>query len=104
MMLVIAALMVFLLNIPFGYWRGNVKKFSWQWFLSVHCPVPVIVLLRLNLGLGWEWTTYPMLVGSYFFGQLVGGKWYKVWKRSMRVSSCLLWDIARSHWVIIISR
>lgn len=103
-MLIIAGILAFILNIPFGYWRGNVKKFSGQWFLSIHCPVPIIILLRLNLGLGWQWTTYPILIGAYYFGQMTGGKWYKAWKKTMKVSGCLFKDIARSRWIIIISR
>ena len=104
MVWLIVSIIVVLLNIPFGYWRGNVKKFSWQWFLSVHFPVPVIAFLRIRLGLGWELITYPILVGSYFSGQFIGGKWHRIWKRSMKVSSCLFNDILRSYWIIIISR
>jgi hypothetical protein len=103
-MLIITALIIFMVNIHFGYWRGNVKKFSWQWFLAVHLPVPLIIFLRIYLHIGWEWTTYPILVGAYFSGQLVGSKWHKAWKRSMRVSNCLLCDIVRIHWIIIVGR
>lgn len=78
MIWIIALVAVILLNIPFGYWRATVKKLSWQWFLSVHLPVPFIILLRLRLGLGWEWTTYPILVGAYFLGQFLGGKWHRL--------------------------
>ena len=104
MVWVIVSIMVVLLNIPFGYWRENVKKFSWQWFLSVHISVPVIIFLRICLGLGWELTTYPILVGAYFTGQFIGGKWHRAWQRSINVSSCLLCDMHRSNWIIIISR
>ncbi|TGE31183.1 hypothetical protein E4K68_18595 [Desulfosporosinus sp. Sb-LF] len=104
MVWIMVSAVVIILNIPFGYWRGNVRKFSWQWFISVHCPIPLIIFLRIRLGLGWEWTTYPILVGAYFIGQSLGAKWYKLWKRSMRVSSCLICDILRSRWLIIISR
>ena len=104
MVWVVAAIVVALLNIPFGYWRENVKKFSWQWFVSVHLPVPIIVFLRIRLGLGWDLSTYPILLGAYFSGQLLGARWYRLWKRSMRVSNCLLCDIVRCRWIIIISR
>ena len=100
----IALIGVILLNIPFGYWKGNVKKFSWQWFLSVHLPIPVIVYLRIQLSLGWELATYPILVGAYCLGQFLGVKWHRLWRRSMRVSSCLFYDIVRHRWVIIIIR
>ena len=101
---VIVSTVVVLLNIPFGYWRGNVKKLSWQWFLSIHIPVPVIILLRIWLALGWEWTTFPIFGGAYFIGQLLGSKWHRNWRQTMRVSGCLFRDIARSQWIIIISR
>lgn len=97
-------IVVVLLNIPFGYWRENVKKFSWQWLLAVHFSVPMIITLRISLGLGWAWTTYPILVGAYFSGQLIGARWNRHWRKSMRVSSCLLQDIARCRWIFIISR
>jgi len=97
-------ILVILINIPFGYWRENVKKFSGQWFLSVHLPVPFIMFLRIRMGLGWELTTYLMLTGAYFAGQWMGAKWHRHWKKSMRVSNCLLCDIVRSRWIIIIFR
>jgi len=39
------AFVVFLLNLPFGYWRQNVRKFSFQWFLAVHLPVRFVLCL-----------------------------------------------------------
>lgn len=100
MIWIVAVITVLTINIPFGYWREHAKKFSWQWFLAVHSPIPVIILLRILLGLGWIWTTYPIIGGAFFIGQYLGGKWHKSWKRSMKVSGCLLCDILRSRWVI----
>ena len=68
------ALFVFLLNIPFGYWRARSRKFSRQWILAVHLPVPAVVALRILSGLGWRFTTFPILVGAFFCGQLAGGR------------------------------
>jgi len=68
------ALLVFLINLPFGYWRASSKKFSRQWFLAVHLPVPLVVALRIYSGLGWKPVSFPVLVGAYFLGQFVGGK------------------------------
>ncbi|EGW37477.1 putative membrane protein [Desulfosporosinus sp. OT] len=101
---IVVSMVVVLLNIPFGYWRENVNKFSWQWLLAVHFSVPVIVFLRIWLGLGWHWTTFPILVGAYFCGQLIGAKWQRLWRKSMRVSGCLPYDIVRCRWIILISR
>lgn len=101
---VIVLIVVLLLNIPFGYWRGNVKKFTGQWFISVHLPVPLIMLLRIRFDLGWEWTTSPILFGAFFLGQFLGAKWHHHWKKRMRVSNCLFYDIVRTRWIIIIVR
>ena len=62
--LVLVALAVFALNLPFGYWRAGVRKFSAAWFFAVHLPVPGVVALRLLSGLGFELITYPVLASS----------------------------------------
>ncbi|HEB62820.1 MAG TPA: hypothetical protein ENI82_06680 [Bacteroidetes bacterium] len=72
--LAIVTLLTFILNLPFGYWRSNVKKFSFLWFLYVHLPIPFIVLMRFGFHLGFQWWTYPFLVGAFFSGQLLGKK------------------------------
>jgi hypothetical protein len=70
----IAALLVFFINIPFGYWRSRVRKFSRQWLLAIHIPVPFVVACRFILHLGWHFSTFPLLVGAFFAGQFAGGK------------------------------
>ncbi len=67
------ASLVFVLNLPFGYWRENERKFSTRWFLSVHAPVPFVIALRLLSGLGWQFTTFPIVIGAFFGGQFAGG-------------------------------
>jgi hypothetical protein len=66
------AFFVFLLNIPFGYWRGGTRKFSRDWYLAIHIPVPVIVLMRIYFDLGWSWESYIYLVTAFFLGQFTG--------------------------------
>ena len=68
------ALLVFLLNLPFGYWRASVRKLSGSWFLAVLLPVPLVIALIIFLGLGWKLITFPVLVGAFFLGQFVGGR------------------------------
>ncbi|HID43526.1 MAG TPA: hypothetical protein EYP30_07120 [Archaeoglobaceae archaeon] len=75
------AIIVFLLNLPFGYWRANTKKFSREWFLSIHVPIPFVVAIRILSGLGWRLVTFPVLVGAFFTGQFLGGKIYGLKKR-----------------------
>lgn len=66
------ALAVLVLNLPFGFWRAGVRKFTLPWFVAVHAPVPVIVVLRVVSGLGWHLASFPVLVGAFFTGQFLG--------------------------------
>ena len=68
------ALLVFLLNLPFGYWRASVRKMSPRWFLALLIPVPLVVALRIYSGLGWKLISFPVIVGAFFLGQFVGGR------------------------------
>jgi hypothetical protein len=72
--LFIVAVSVLALNLPFGFWRAGEKRFTRPWILAVHVPVPFVVALRLLSGLGWQLVTFPILVGAFFTGQLVGGR------------------------------
>lgn len=74
MTLLIVGLAILLVNLPFGFWRGGVAKFSPAWFAAVHVPVPIVVGIRLAAGVHWHLTTVPVLVGGYFGGQLVGAR------------------------------
>ena len=65
--------MVFLINIPFGYWRATVRSFSRSWFLAIHIPVVVSIGLKLLAGIGFALAILPLFVGVFFFGQVVGG-------------------------------
>jgi len=78
------AVTVLVLNIPFGFWRSGVRKFTLPWFLAVHLPVPIVVGLRLIAGLGWFFTTFLFLATSFFVGQFIGGKIRQLlnWRKS----------------------
>ena len=65
-------LVVFLINLPFGYMRSKTATFSWRWMLAVHIPVPFIFLLRRFSGFGWS--AVPLLILADVAGQLAGGK------------------------------
>ena len=73
MPLALVILFIFLLNVAFGYWRANTRKFSWQWILSIHIPVPIAIGARM-LFLGWNWALVPLFVGVFAAGQYSGGK------------------------------
>jgi hypothetical protein len=82
----IAAILVFLMNLPFGYWRSQVRKFSLQWILAIHAPVPLVVACRFLLGVGWHLITFPVLVGAFFAGQFTGGKLVKIRKGDREIA------------------
>ena len=46
------ALAVLIVNLPFGYWRVGLRRFSVPWFLAVHAPVPLVIGIRVLAGLG----------------------------------------------------
>jgi uncharacterized protein YneF (UPF0154 family) len=85
-------------NIPFGYWRANVKKFSIQWVLAVHLPVPVVIALRFLSGIGFAFITYPVLVGAFFGGQFTGSKISHYLKKNpeVTVTSFLIKDLIKN--------
>ena len=98
MKLLLVALAVFLVNVPFGYWRATTRTFSWQWIAAVHFPVPVVVALRMVSHLGFRLWTFPVMVGAYFLGQWVGGTLNAALRASPRLSKasgCLVADLAR---------
>ena len=72
---------IFLLNLPFGYWRGHVRPFSFPWILAVHLPVPLVIIVRILGGVGWHIKTFPLLAVAYFAGQYLGGNLYTQLKK-----------------------
>lgn len=74
MKLFAVAAAVFLLNLPFGYWRARVPARSRQWFLAIHLPVPLVIALRVFSGLGFQPLSFPLIIGAFFLGQYAGGK------------------------------
>ncbi|MBI4284045.1 MAG: hypothetical protein HY663_06210 [Chloroflexi bacterium] len=73
----VISVLVFLLNLPFGYWRSNAKRFSIPWFLSIHAPVPFVVAFRFLAGLGWQPITFAVFMGAFSIGQFSGGRLHR---------------------------
>jgi len=75
--MILAALIIaaFLLNLPFGYFRGNTKKFSFQWFLYIHLPIPFIFVLRTMAGFGFK--IVPFMIAGAVAGQILGARYYR---------------------------
>ena len=70
--LLILALLIFVINLPFGFLRSNEKKYSFKWFLYIHLPIPFIILLRIYSDIGFAFYTYPIFVTAFIMGQMVG--------------------------------
>jgi len=68
------ALLVFLINLPFGYWRASVRRRSGPWFLAVLLPLLLITAAEIYWGLGRKLMSFPVLVVSFCAGQFVGGR------------------------------
>lgn len=88
-------LSVYLLNVPFGYWRRNTKKFSREWILSIHLPVPIVFLIRVVSGI--PLSHIPVFVFSFFLGQFSGGVIRKKLKDSNKftLSNCMVIDFIK---------
>lgn len=94
MKLLIVVVIVLLINIPFGYWRINVKKFSVQWALAIYLPILFIIDLRIYSDIGFVLNTYPILIASFFPGQHLGFKIHSKWETPSfePIKSCLIMD------------
>lgn len=77
MNVLMAAVILFLVTMPFGYLRGGAKRFSWRWLLWIHLPVLFVIALRVFADVGWQWHTFPALTGALSLGQL-GGGWIRI--------------------------
>ncbi|MBS1263725.1 MAG: hypothetical protein MAG715_00914 [Methanonatronarchaeales archaeon] len=97
---VVLALLIFLFNVPFGYWRGANDKLSAQWFLAIHLPVPFIVAARRLNDYGLIYV--PLFVAFFALGQQAGAKMRPglAERPGVRGSPCLfvdVWDLLRSR-------
>ncbi|MHC4094100.1 MAG: hypothetical protein ACYSVY_28130, partial [Planctomycetota bacterium] len=71
--ILLVGLAVLLINLPFGYWRDGLRKFSPLWLVAVHAPIPGVIALRLLTGIGYQLISFPVIIGAYFAGQYFGG-------------------------------
>jgi hypothetical protein len=75
--ILITCIATLILNLPFGYWRGGLKKLSFWWFVAIHAPVPAVIMIRKFHQLELSWSLAPFLLGSFFIGQFLGRKIYE---------------------------
>jgi hypothetical protein len=78
-----------IINLPFGYLRGGLQKFSPCWFIAIHAPLPLVILIREFHKLELTWALAPFLLGSYFIGQFLGKKLYTLIPFRKKQFSCL---------------
>ena len=97
MKLIILLSFMFIINIPFGYWRKTLRKFSLNWFLSIHIPVIIEIILRSLAKLDWQLNTFLLLVTTFIAGQLLGGKLFSWRKKHNKtpLTSNLVFDLAK---------
>ena len=94
--LLLIGLTILIINIPFGYWRANVGRFSLQWFLAIHIPVIFVIALRIGSHLGFGWATYAVLVTAFFVGQQCGALVYRILRHTISdITSCMVMDLWR---------
>jgi hypothetical protein len=68
---------VFLVTLPFGFYRTRTRKFSARWFLAIHLPVPLVFLTRYEAHLSYAFIPFTCL--AFTAGQLLGGKAGRWW-------------------------
>jgi len=61
-----------IINIPLGYLRQAVEKFSFAWYFYIHISIPLIIYLRVKSG--YSWKLIPLTLGGALLGQIVGGR------------------------------
>ena len=57
-------------NVPLGYIREPVRRFSVLWFVLIHLSIPFIVALRYHLEFGWG--VVPFSIAIAVVGQFIG--------------------------------
>ena len=97
MNILLLTIFAFIINIPFGYWRTNVRKFSMQFLLAIHIPVALIILYRLLSVTGFELGSLFFTVPAFFLGQFAGSKIYlfRKLREAVPLTSCLIMDLVR---------
>lgn len=74
--IILTALGVLLVNIPFGYCRKASRKLSFAWFLAIHVPVALSILARFLLDINFNWYIIPLFAGMFFAGQYLGARMF----------------------------
>lgn len=68
------AILIFVVNLPFGAWRAGLRKLSPAWFVAIHLPVVLVIGMRILMGVPFRLVTLPLYVSAFFLGQLAGAR------------------------------
>ena len=68
------ALLIFMMNLPFGAWRARLRKLSPRWFVAIHLPVVLAIGIRVLMGVPFRLVTLPLYILAFFLGQLAGAR------------------------------
>jgi uncharacterized membrane protein len=60
------------INIPLGFVRQGVEKFSFAWYFYIHISIPLIIYLRVKSGYSWKFI--PLTIAGAVIGQIIGGR------------------------------
>ncbi len=61
-----------IVNLPLGYLRQAVQKFSFAWYFYIHISIPLIIYLRIKSGYSWKFI--PLTIGGAVIGQIAGAR------------------------------
>ena len=69
-------------NIPLGYLRMGVPKYTLHWFIYIHLSVPFIIWLRVANNIHWH--AVPFSIFLAVIGQMIGTRIYRRSHRTHR--------------------
>lgn len=77
--IVVVLTAVFLVTLPFGFYRAYTRKLSLRWFLAIHVPVPLVFLARVESHLSYTFIPFTCLAFSaaQILGSRIGRWWIK---------------------------
>jgi hypothetical protein len=92
--ILLLGLTVFLINIPFGYWRANTKSRSIEWLATIHIPVIIIIFIRFQFDIDFTIISVLTNIFSFISGQYIGMKLFVLMRRTgINGTSCLIIDL-----------
>ena len=76
--LLLVVLFAIVINLPLGYWREGLRKFSLLWLVAIHGSIPLVIAFRYAIGLTYSkmpiTVTAPIIIGSAVAGQIIGSR------------------------------